>query len=90
MEPNRMVRLESGSQTSYFVRLGALRSLDDVEFHFVTFLERLIAVELNRGVVHKDVGTTIPTQKPETFCAIEPLDLSFVLRHWEVLLSLRL
>jgi hypothetical protein len=61
MEPNRIARLERGLKASYFVGLRTLRSLDDIEFNFVAFLEGLIAVELNLGVVNKYIGTTVPT-----------------------------
>jgi len=34
--------------------------------------------------MNKYIGAAVPTQESETFCVIEPLDLSFELRHWNL------
>jgi hypothetical protein len=63
------------------IGLRALLSLDDVEFDFVTLLEALVSIELNRAVVNKHVGAVIPANKTITLRVVEPLDFAFILSH---------
>jgi hypothetical protein len=63
------------------VRLRALLSLDDVELDFVAFLQRLVSVHLDCGVMDKHVGPVIASNKSVALSVVEPLDLSSVLSH---------
>ncbi len=55
--------------------------LNDVELDIVTFFEALVAVELDCGVVHEDIGTVVPPDESIAFSVVEPLHFSFVSCH---------
>src|ERR1019366_165947 len=54
--------------------LRAFLTIDDLEFDLVTFLQALVAFDVDRTVVHEHVRTTILTAyKAKAFRVIEPL-----------------
>ena len=69
------------SNSSDGIRLRTFLSLNDVEFHLVPFFQALVSIELDRAVMHKHVGSIIPTDKAITLRVIEPLHFAFVLSH---------
>lgn len=64
--------------------LRALLALRNVKFNRVAFLQALVAVQLDRAVVHKYIRPIIPANEPIAFSVVEPLDCSPVLRHLAV------
>jgi hypothetical protein len=42
-------------ETTDLIRLGAFRTLDDVELNFITLFETLVALALDGAVVNEDV-----------------------------------
>src|SRR5437764_6828788 len=75
-----MVRLRSLLSRSLLLRtfayVGGLWSflpLDDFEFHWIAFLQALVALARNRAVVDKHVGPVIASDEPIAFCIVEPL-----------------
>jgi hypothetical protein len=69
------------SNSSYGIGLGALLSLNDVEFHLVPFFQALVSIELDRAVMDKHVGSIVAADKAVTLRVIEPLHFAFVLSH---------
>jgi hypothetical protein len=63
------------------VRLRALLSLHDVEFDLVSLFEALVAVQLDRAVMHEDIWTIFATNEPIALSVVEPLHFAFVWRH---------
>jgi hypothetical protein len=81
------VRLLANFVTNFFetrdlIGLGALASLDDVEFHLIAFLETLIALALDGAVVNEDVSPALAAEEAITLCVVEPLYGAFVLCQW--------
>src|SRR5262245_6232808 len=56
--------------------LRAFRTVNDLELHCLTFLERAEAVALNGRVVHEDIAASITLDEPVPLCVVEPLDLA--------------
>src|SRR5262245_20512665 len=56
--------------------LRAFRTVNDLELHCLTFLERAEAVALNGRVVHEDIAASITLDEPIPLCVVEPLDLA--------------
>jgi hypothetical protein len=79
-------KLESCLYAGDFVGLRSLGALDDIELYLIAFLERLIAIELNGGVMNEDIRAALATQKAKAFRVIEPLNFTFVLCHVRSLL----
>jgi hypothetical protein len=53
------------------VGLGTLGSLGDLELHSLRLIEAAVAVGLDRGVVHEDVGTAaVLRNESEPFSAL--------------------
>jgi len=77
-------------ETSYLIGLWTLGALNDVELYFVTFLEALVSLALNRAVMNENVGSTIATQEAVAFSVVKPLYCALVLCHWSDFLSLLL
>jgi hypothetical protein len=63
------------------VCLRPLLTLNDVEFDVVPFFERLVAFQLNRGVMDEYIGPVITSNESVALGVIEPLHLTFVLSH---------
>src|SRR6187551_3042492 len=86
----------SGSESPDVLRLGALGALGDVELNLLVLVEGLVALRLNRRVVHEDVvAAVLLRNEAETLLGVEPLHgaLSHVLctpvigtrgRHFDV------
>jgi hypothetical protein len=69
--------------------LGAFLTLADLELHSLTLIERTVAIHLDCGPVHEDVGaTTINGDEAITLFGVEPLDGS--LSHFLLLLAVSL
>ena len=81
------VRAESGcavggvSEANHGICLRAFLALDDVEFDFIAFLERLVPIQLDRGVVYKYIRPVFASDKSVALGVVEPLDLTFELSH---------
>ena len=56
--------------------LGSLRTVDNLEFDLLAFLEGPEAGTLNRGEVHEDVVASFALDEAITFSVVEPLDLA--------------
>jgi hypothetical protein len=69
------------SYASYLVGLGALCTLNDVEFDLIAFFEALVAFALNRRVVDEDIGPIVTTKEAVSLCIVKPLNRSLVLCH---------
>lgn len=63
------------------VGLRALLSLDNVEFHLVTFLQTFVPIDLDGAVVHEDVRAVVPSDESVPFRIVEPFDFTCVLSH---------
>src|ERR1700727_2718758 len=68
----------------HLVCLWALLPLDDVELDLIAFFQRFVSIELDRAVVHEDVGPIISSDETIALRVVEPLDLAFVLGHVSV------
>ena len=56
--------------------LGSLRTVDNLEFDLLAFLQGPEAGPLNRGEVHEDVVASFALDEAITFSVVEPLDLA--------------
>jgi hypothetical protein len=82
----RVFRRSGGANS---LGLGSLLTLADLELHTLTLIERTVAIHLDRGPVHEDVGaTTINGDEAITLFGVEPLDGS--LSHFLLLLAVSL
>ena len=63
------------------VCLRPLLTLNDVEFDVVPFFERLVAFQLNRGVMDEYIGPVITSNESVALGVVEPFHLTFVLSH---------
>jgi len=61
------------------IRLRTFLTGHNVELDWVAFLERLVTVNLNGGIVNEDIGTIFTTDEAEALCIVEPFDCSLVL-----------
>src|SRR5664280_1894925 len=62
----------------HVARLRAFLAIDNLELDLVTFLQALVAFDVDRAVVHEHVRTTILTAyESKAFRVIEPLYGSF-------------
>src|ERR1700749_5143649 len=68
----------------YLVCLWALLPLDDVELDLIAFFQRFVSIELDRAIVHEDVGPIVSSDETIALRVVEPLDLAFVLGHVSV------
>jgi hypothetical protein len=64
------------------IRLGTLRSLDDIELNLIAFFKALIAFALNGAVVNEDVCPAIPAEEAVTLSVVKPFYGAFVLCQW--------
>src|SRR3954453_3198079 len=65
----------SESDGTNVLRLGALGTLGDVELDLLVLVQRLVAVGLDRRVVHEDVvAAVLLRDEAETLLGVEPLD----------------
>jgi hypothetical protein len=76
-------------ETEHRVRLWAFLALDDVELNIIALFQRLVAVQLNGGVVNEYIWTIVAPDESVALGVVKPLDLPFVLSH-RLLLSLGL
>jgi hypothetical protein len=72
-------RLSGIGDPNHFIGLRALYSLDNIKLDNLALFEGLVAVELDRAIVHKDVITALTSQKTIAFCVVKPLHAAFVL-----------
>src|SRR5882757_5713186 len=56
--------------------LRSLRTIDDLEFDLLAFLERAESRALNRREVHEDVITALALDESVALRVVEPLDLA--------------
>src|SRR5258708_40255157 len=56
--------------------LRALRTVNDLELHCLTFLERTEAVALDGRVVHEDIAASVTLDETVPLGVVEPLDLA--------------
>src|SRR5687767_9185229 len=56
--------------------LRALRSVNDLELHCLTFLERPESIALNGRVVHEDIAASVALDETVPLGVVEPLDLA--------------
>src|SRR6185312_1258927 len=73
--------------TCHLIGLGTLCALDDVELHFVAFLQGFISVQLDRAVVNEHIGTIGPAKESISLGIVEPLYFAFKLRHFRAFLA---
>src|ERR1700761_5203741 len=66
------------------VCLWALLPLDDVELDLIAFFQRFVSIELDRAVMHEDVGPIVSSDETIALRVVEPLDLAFVRGHVSV------
>src|ERR1700730_12759480 len=69
-------------ETRDLIGLGALASLNDVEFHLVALFEALITLALDGAVVNEDVSPALAAEESVTLCVVEPLYGAFILCQW--------
>jgi len=70
------------------IRLRSLAPLDDVELDLISFVQTLVAIDLNRAVMNKDVCSAFAPEKAVAFRVVEPLHRTPVLRQLSALLTL--
>lgn len=63
------------------VGLWPFLALDNVEFDFVTLLQALITIKLNRAVMNEYIRPIIAADKSIALCVVEPLHFAFVSCH---------
>jgi hypothetical protein len=69
------IKQKSSSGKDLHVRsLCAFRALHNLEFNVVVFIQTLVPVTSNRGVVDKYVWPVLPSDETESLRVIEPLD----------------
>ena len=68
-------------QTENSVRLRTLLALDNVELDVIALFQRLVSVQLDRGVMDEYIRPIFAADESIALCVIEPLDLPFVLSH---------
>ena len=73
--------LQSFFNPRNLICLRPLRTLNNVELYFVSLFQTLVTIELNGGVMHKDIRAILTTEKPVSFGIVEPLYRAFVLCH---------
>jgi hypothetical protein len=62
------------SESADVLRLGALGTLGDVELDLLVLVEGLVALRLDRRVVHEDVvAAVLLRNEAETLLGVEPL-----------------
>jgi hypothetical protein len=66
--------LEESLDLRDFLSLKALGTLDNGEFHLLSFLESPISISLNGGVMDENISTGIPLNKSVPLGIVEPLD----------------
>ena len=72
------------SRSGDLTNIGCLRpfvSLDNFKFHFVAFLQALIAIARNGAIVDEYIRSAIAPQEAVPFRVIEPLDGAFDTFH---------
>jgi hypothetical protein len=72
-------------QPDDLVRLRPFAALNNVEFDFIAFLQTLVAIDLNRAVMHEDVCSAFTSEKAVAFRVVKPLHSSPVLRQCRAL-----
>jgi hypothetical protein len=76
-------------EAEYPVCLRTFLALDDVELNIIALFQRLVAIQLNRGIVNEYIRPIVAPDESIAFGVVKPLDLPFVLSH-RLLLSLGL
>jgi hypothetical protein len=65
-----------GSGFSYVGCLRAFGALNDLKLDGVAFLQGLVSIPIDRGVVDKNIGAIVSANKSIAFRIIEPFDRS--------------
>jgi hypothetical protein len=69
-------------ETGDLIGLGSLGSLDDVELNFISLLEALVSLALDRAVVNEDIGATLAPEEAVALRIVEPLNGALILCQW--------
>jgi hypothetical protein len=67
-----LLRLEASDVRS----LQTLRSTGDFEFNRLAFVQRFVALRLNRGEMNENILAGLALNEPESLAGIEPLHCS--------------
>jgi hypothetical protein len=67
------------------VSLRAFLALDHVKLDLISFFQALVALNLDRRIMHEDIRTIVPADETETLCVVEPLHFAFELCHRQCL-----
>ena len=70
------------------IRLRSLAPLNDVELDLISFVQTLVAIDLNGAVMNEDVCSAFAPDKAVAFRVVEPLQRTPVLRQLIALLTL--
>ena len=65
----------------HLIGLGSLYSLDNIKLDNLALFQGLVAIELDRAIVHEDVVASLTSQKTIAFCVVKPFDLAFISSH---------
>ncbi len=71
----------SVSEANHSIRLRSLLALYDIELDFIAFLQRLVSVQLNRGVVNEYIWPVFASDESVALGVVKPLHFTFVLSH---------
>ncbi len=63
------------------IGLGALLTLDDIEFHVIALFQSFIAIQLYCRVMNEDIRSVIASDESVALGVVEPLDLALELSH---------
>jgi len=56
-------------------------TVHNIELDLIAFLQRLVPIQLNCGIVNEHIRTVFTADESVTFGVVKPLDLPFVLSH---------
>jgi len=69
------------SEATHGVRLRSLLALYDIELDLIAFLQRLVSVQLYRGVVNEYIWPVFASDESVALGVVKPLHFPFVLSH---------
>src|SRR5215475_5334647 len=69
-------RSKRSGRLGHIRRLGAFRSLHDLELDRISFLQRSVAIPDNRRIVDKHIRSIVPADEPIPLGIIKPLHSS--------------
>ena len=65
----------------YITRLRTLLAFNDFKLDRIPFLQALIAIGLDRTVVHENIGAILSPDEPKTFGIVKPFHSTFQSSH---------